>query len=268
MVELHVFAAYIRTHAHHVALGRGDDRQRVRLEEIGEGREFAALQPLHLDRPCKLLAVLETEARDHMRHARPVPIGQEKVERAQLRQIIDLARPALREIRIAAPVEIADIRHDEQIAVEPARRLARDIGREIGRCRRRDRSPPREQADEDRAECEKRPPTLVRENEIGGAERQKRETNCERKTQPVRRRRAEPQRERRPRARGRHDKQKKQQPAGYGEHAQARSSFIAVSCTAGSPAAIIEPPCAASPPSQFVTTPPAPSMIGISATMS
>jgi hypothetical protein len=46
------------------------------------------------------------------------------------------------------------------------------------------------------------------------------------------------------------------------------SSFMASSCTRRSPAAMMRPPLAAGPPSQLVTIPPAPSMIGTSATIS
>ena len=50
--------------------------------------------------------------------------------------------------------------------------------------------------------------------------------------------------------------------------AEPLSSFIAASCTRGSPAAMMRPPPCAGLPSQVVTMPPAPVMIGISAAMS
>ena len=46
------------------------------------------------------------------------------------------------------------------------------------------------------------------------------------------------------------------------------SSFIAASCTRVSPAAMMRPPAVGEPPSQAVTMPPAPAMIGISGRMS
>jgi hypothetical protein len=49
---------------------------------------------------------------------------------------------------------------------------------------------------------------------------------------------------------------------------QLLSSLIAASCTRGSPAATMRPPFCAGAPSQVVTTPPAPVMIGIRAAMS
>ena len=49
---------------------------------------------------------------------------------------------------------------------------------------------------------------------------------------------------------------------------QLLSSLIAASCTRGSPAAMMRPPLCAGLPSQVVTMPPAPVMIGISAAMS
>ena len=49
---------------------------------------------------------------------------------------------------------------------------------------------------------------------------------------------------------------------------QPLSSLIAAACTRGSPAATMRPPLCAGLPSQVVTTPPAPVMIGISAAIS
>ena len=155
-VELDALVADGRAKADDVALVGGDDDQRTATEEIRDRRELAALQGSHLDRPGEELAALEFEADDRMRDFRARPEGEEEIDGFDLRQIVAARRPALRELGIAAPVEIAHVLQRQNVAVDDARGLPRDVRRPVAVGPRMDRRPPRQHQGEGGEERDQR----------------------------------------------------------------------------------------------------------------
>ena len=85
-------------------------------ERVGDRRELARLLAPHLDRPGEMIAVLEAEAHDDMRHFRPRPIGEKEIEGLQLGEIVGALAPPFGEVVVASPVEVAHVGEGEDVA--------------------------------------------------------------------------------------------------------------------------------------------------------
>ena len=96
-LSLDVFVAYVRSNADDVAFIHGNDRERVGLEQVRDGRIFAALETAPLDRPGDIVAAFEAEAHDRMSHFGAGRIGHEQIERSELGKMGSRC-PSLREV--------------------------------------------------------------------------------------------------------------------------------------------------------------------------
>ena len=144
-VEAHVLAAHVGAQSHRIALGGREIDERVVSEGVGDRREHAGLLAPDLDRPGDMVAVLEAETHDDMRHLGPGPIGEEQVERLQFGEVVGALLPTLGEVLVGPPVEIPHVGERQNVALDCSGRLSRDVRRPVAVERRRDRAPPDEQ---------------------------------------------------------------------------------------------------------------------------
>ena len=182
------------------------------LKASATGEYDAVPLPPHLDRPGELPPVVEAEAHDEMGHLRPGPIGEEEVERLQLREVVGPLAPAFGEIGVAPPVEIAHVGKRQNVAVERTCRLPRHVRSPIAVGGRRDRAPPEDHSGERQGKEKERAPARPGEQRDDRRERAESDEAAGRGPGPFRRRQPEPQRRRRPRAERRDDQHRRANP--------------------------------------------------------
>ncbi len=193
-VKAHVLAPHVRAQSHRIALGGGEIDERMVFEGVGDRREHAGLLAPDLDGPRDMVAVLEAEAHDDMRHLGASPIGEEQVECFELGEVVGALVPTLGEVLVGAPVEIPHVGQRQNVAFYCSRRLTRNIGRPVAVERRRDRAPPGEQAAECDGENSKRDEAAAQAHEQRHDRHESQDAEDDRggRPQDLRRRKPEP----------------------------------------------------------------------------
>jgi hypothetical protein len=117
-------------------------------EEAAQGRIALVLLLARLDRDREVLPTLEAEAENRVRDVRPHPVHGEEIHRLELAQVESPVVIARGEIGLGAVVEVADVAHGGELAVELHQRQDCDVGCPVALIGRLERRPPTEERDE------------------------------------------------------------------------------------------------------------------------